>query len=86
MAVGNASSFAPDAAKAEASAKEIFRLLDRVPAIDSESTDGDTLSQVKKRVVKSTVVGSFINFFCKYINKKLYFIIKKNVTKHRNIL
>jgi len=48
MAVGNASSFAPDAAKAEASAKEIFRLLDRVPAIDSESTDGDTLSQVKK--------------------------------------
>ncbi|KAH3719218.1 hypothetical protein DPMN_062050 [Dreissena polymorpha] len=40
MAVGNASAFAPDAAKAEQSAKEIFQLIDKKPDIDNESETG----------------------------------------------
>lgn len=41
MAVGQASSFAPDAAKGQTSAVEIFKLLDREPTIDSESPEGE---------------------------------------------
>ncbi|XP_053373066.1 ATP-dependent translocase ABCB1-like isoform X2 [Mercenaria mercenaria] len=41
MAIGQASSFAPDAAKAQSSASVIFKLLDLKPDIDSESTVGD---------------------------------------------
>ncbi|XP_069110402.1 phosphatidylcholine translocator ABCB4-like isoform X1 [Argopecten irradians] len=40
MALGQASSFAPDASKAKVAASHIFALLDRVPKIDSESEDG----------------------------------------------
>ena len=40
MALGQMSHFAPDAGKAQASAARIFYLLDRKPAIDSSSTDG----------------------------------------------
>nr|AJG01604.1 ATP-binding cassette sub-family B MDR/TAP member 1 [Dreissena polymorpha] len=43
MAVGNASAFAPDAAKAEQSAKEIFKLIDKKPDIDNESENGKKL-------------------------------------------
>ncbi|XP_052792183.1 ATP-dependent translocase ABCB1-like isoform X2 [Mya arenaria] len=50
MAIGNASSFAPDAGKAEASAKEIFRLLDKRPEIDSESTEGQELTQYNSNI------------------------------------
>ena len=46
MAIGEASSFAPDAAKAEQSAKEIFKLLDKEPKIDSYSEDGCKLQEV----------------------------------------
>ncbi|XP_070567625.1 ATP-dependent translocase ABCB1-like isoform X2 [Ptychodera flava] len=40
MALGQASAFAPDAAKAKIAANNIFELLDREPEIDSSSTDG----------------------------------------------
>jgi len=40
MALGQASAFAPDAAKAQVSASVIFQLLDRVPTIDAESEEG----------------------------------------------
>ena len=40
MAIGEASSFAPNAAKAQTSAEKIFELLDTVPAIDSYSPEG----------------------------------------------
>ena len=40
MAIGQASSFAPDASKAQSSAVYIFELLDTEPSIDVERTDG----------------------------------------------
>ncbi|OWF55459.1 Multidrug resistance protein 1 [Mizuhopecten yessoensis] len=40
MALGQASSFAPDASKAKVAAAHIFALLDRVPSIDTESDAG----------------------------------------------
>ncbi|XP_077979293.1 ATP-dependent translocase ABCB1-like [Glandiceps talaboti] len=40
MALGQASAFAPDAAKAKMAANNIFFLLDREPEIDSSSPDG----------------------------------------------
>lgn len=46
MAIGNASAFAPDAAKAEQSAKRIFKLIDLVPNIDAQSTEGKRLDKV----------------------------------------
>lgn len=46
MSIGEASSFAPDAAKAEASAKEIFKLLDKEPDIDTYSEEGQKLQDV----------------------------------------
>ncbi|KAK3589575.1 hypothetical protein CHS0354_043029 [Potamilus streckersoni] len=45
MAIGQASSFAPDAGKASASAGYIFALLDRVPSIDVQSEDGLKLTE-----------------------------------------
>ncbi|KAL3831884.1 hypothetical protein ACJMK2_023581 [Sinanodonta woodiana] len=45
MAIGQASSFAPDAGKASASAGHIFALLDKVPAIDVQSQDGLKLTE-----------------------------------------
>jgi len=43
MALGQASQFAPDYGKAKTAAAKIFALLDRQPAIDSYSTDGQKL-------------------------------------------
>jgi len=40
MAVGQASSFAPDYGKAKISAARVFSLIDQQPAIDSYSTEG----------------------------------------------
>lgn len=40
MAVGQVSSFAPDYAKAKVSAAHIIMLIEKVPAIDSYSTEG----------------------------------------------
>ena len=41
MQAGNANSMAPDYNKAMVSAARIFMLLDRVPAIDNMSEEGD---------------------------------------------
>ncbi|XP_035688023.1 ATP-dependent translocase ABCB1-like isoform X4 [Branchiostoma floridae] len=41
MAIGQASSFAPDYAKAKSSATKMFQLFDRQPAIDSSSEEGE---------------------------------------------
>ncbi|XP_052095836.1 ATP-dependent translocase ABCB1-like isoform X5 [Mytilus californianus] len=41
MALGQASAFAPDAAKAQASSEVIFPLLDTTPTIDAESENGE---------------------------------------------
>lgn len=41
MGLGQASSFAPDAAKAKISAARIFELNERVPEIDSYSDEGE---------------------------------------------
>ncbi|XP_076435094.1 ATP-dependent translocase ABCB1-like [Babylonia areolata] len=43
MALGNASAFAPDAGKAQVSAQRIIKLLDSVPSINSQSTEGRRL-------------------------------------------
>ena len=42
FAVGQTSSFAPDYAQAKISASRLFKLLDRVPEIDSENKEGAT--------------------------------------------
>jgi len=41
-ALGRASNYAPDYAKARTSAARIFELFDREPTIDSYSTEGET--------------------------------------------
>ncbi|XP_076438765.1 ATP-dependent translocase ABCB1-like [Babylonia areolata] len=43
MALGNARAFAPDAGKAKVSAQHIIKLLDSVPSINSQSTEGRRL-------------------------------------------
>ncbi|XP_063421437.1 ATP-dependent translocase ABCB1-like isoform X2 [Mytilus trossulus] len=45
MALGEASAFAPDAAKAQASSEVIFPLLDSTPVIDAESENGEKLNE-----------------------------------------
>lgn len=40
-ALGRASSFTPDYAKAKTAAAQFFRLLDRVPKISMSDTDGE---------------------------------------------
>ncbi|KAL5007363.1 hypothetical protein ScPMuIL_016169 [Solemya velum] len=45
MGLGQASSFAPDASKAQVSANEIFYLLELEPSIDSESTEGKKMAE-----------------------------------------
>ena len=40
MIAGQIASFAPDYVKAKTSAARIFKLLDRVPAIDAHSNEG----------------------------------------------
>ncbi len=46
LAVGQASSFAPNYAKAKVSANRIFALLDREPLIDNYSEDGERLVSI----------------------------------------
>lgn len=46
MALGQASAFAPDAAKAQASSEVIFPLLDSTPVIDAESENGEKPHEV----------------------------------------
>lgn len=41
MAVGEANSFTPNYAKAKMSASHVLMLINRVPAIDNSSEDGD---------------------------------------------
>ena len=41
MAVGQASSFAPDYAEAKLAANRLFKLFDRVPEIDIDDESGD---------------------------------------------
>jgi hypothetical protein len=48
MAIGQASSFAPDAAKAQSSAEAIFKLLDRKPEMDTEDEGGEKPKEVSK--------------------------------------
>ncbi|XP_041365768.1 ATP-dependent translocase ABCB1-like isoform X2 [Gigantopelta aegis] len=55
MAIGQASAFAPDAAKAGVSAQKICMLLDKVPAIDSESTEGRKPTNFSSRIRFSKV-------------------------------
>ena len=43
MSLGNASGFAPDAGKAQNSAKRILALIDSEPTLDHTSTDGTIL-------------------------------------------
>jgi ATP-binding cassette subfamily B (MDR/TAP) protein 1 len=42
MAVGQVSSFAPDYAKAKVSASHVISLIEKIPEIDSYSTEGLT--------------------------------------------
>ena len=46
LSLGRASSFAPDASRAQVSAGRIFALFNRKPLIDSTSTDGERLVSV----------------------------------------
>ena len=46
LSLGRASSFAPDASRAQVSAGRIFALINREPLIDSTSTDGERLVSV----------------------------------------
>ncbi len=48
QAVGSASSFAPDYGKAKSAAAHIFALLDRVPPIDTYSTEGTKLVSLSR--------------------------------------
>ncbi|CAH1238854.1 ABCB1 [Branchiostoma lanceolatum] len=50
MAIGQASSFAPDYAKAKTSATKMFQLFDRQPAIDSSSEEGEKPSSCEGEV------------------------------------
>lgn len=58
MALGQASSFAPDYSKAKASADRIFNLLDRQPIIDSYSQHGQKLS-----FYNSTITFKDVKFY-----------------------
>ena len=47
LSLGRASSFAPDASKAQVSAARIFALFNREPPIDTTSPDGERLVRRK---------------------------------------
>uniref|UniRef100_UPI00398F5DDD ATP-dependent translocase ABCB1-like isoform X2 n=1 Tax=Pristiophorus japonicus TaxID=55135 RepID=UPI00398F5DDD len=59
MAIGQSSSFAPDYAKAKIAAINLFALFERVPSIDSYSTEGQTLD-------KSNGELKFANVYFRY--------------------
>ena len=65
MAIGQASAFAPDAAKASVSAQKICMLLDKVPAIDSESTDGKKPTSVSYQTNR-TLHGTLLMYTVSY--------------------
>ncbi|XP_078094662.1 ATP-dependent translocase ABCB1-like isoform X2 [Mustelus asterias] len=55
VAIGQSSSFAPDYAKAKVAAMNLFALFERVPLIDSYSTDGLTLDEFNGELKFSNV-------------------------------
>ncbi|XP_010631188.1 ATP-dependent translocase ABCB1 isoform X4 [Fukomys damarensis] len=59
MAVGQVSSLAPDYAKAKVSAAHIIRILEKVPAIDSYSTEGLKPNMLEGDVTFSDVVFKY---------------------------
>ncbi|MGH0133082.1 UNVERIFIED_CONTAM: hypothetical protein FKN15_045383 [Acipenser sinensis] len=59
LAVGEATSFAPNYAKAIVSASHLFMLLNRVPAIDNDSYDGDHPKQVDGNIKFEDVVFNY---------------------------
>ncbi|XP_005388031.1 PREDICTED: multidrug resistance protein 1 [Chinchilla lanigera] len=59
MAVGQVSSFAPDYAKAKVSASHIIMIIEKVPAIDSYSTEGLKPSMLEGNVTFSDVVFNY---------------------------
>ncbi|XP_041097943.1 ATP-dependent translocase ABCB1-like [Polyodon spathula] len=59
LAAGQATSFGPNYAKAIVSASHLFMLLDRVPAIDNDSEEGDQLKQVDGNIKFEGVVFNY---------------------------
>ncbi|XP_021098270.1 multidrug resistance protein 1 isoform X3 [Heterocephalus glaber] len=59
MAVGQVSSLAPDYAKAKVSAAHIIRIIEKVPAIDSYSTEGLKPNMLEGNVTFSDVVFKY---------------------------
>ncbi|XP_013371477.1 PREDICTED: multidrug resistance protein 1-like [Chinchilla lanigera] len=59
MAVGQFSSFAPDYAKAKVSASHIIMIIEKVPAIDSYSTEGLKPNMLEGNVTFSDVVFNY---------------------------
>nr|XP_021504021.1 multidrug resistance protein 1B isoform X1 [Meriones unguiculatus] len=59
MAAGNASSFAPDYAKAKVAASHIIRIIEKVPSIDSYSTEGLKPNQLEGNVRFNGVVFNY---------------------------
>ncbi|XP_066210393.1 ATP-dependent translocase ABCB1 [Saccopteryx leptura] len=59
MAVGQVSSFAPDYAKAKVSAAHIIMIIEKIPLIDSYSTEGLTLNTLEGNVTFNEVVFNY---------------------------
>nr|XP_020023497.1 multidrug resistance protein 1 isoform X4 [Castor canadensis] len=59
MAVGQASSFAPDYAKAKVSASHVISLIEKIPEIDSYSTEGLTPNMLEGNVTFSGVMFNY---------------------------
>ncbi|KAM6152565.1 ATP-dependent translocase ABCB1 [Erethizon dorsatum] len=59
MAVGQVSSFAPDYAKAKVSASHVIMIIEKVPAIDSYSTEGLKPNMLEGNVTFSNVVFNY---------------------------
>ena len=62
VALGHASSFAPDYAKAKLSAAHLFKLFERQPLIDSHSEEG--LRPVSSLLSHEHLVNFFLKVFC----------------------
>ena len=58
--MGRASSFAPDAQKAQLSAARIFNLANREPEIDNYDTDGEKLVKNSKKLVLESDINMFL--------------------------
>ncbi|XP_011362437.1 multidrug resistance protein 1 isoform X1 [Pteropus vampyrus] len=59
MAVGQVSSFAPDYAKAKISAAHIIMIIEKVPLIDSDSTEGLKLNMLEGNVTFNEVMFNY---------------------------